>query len=90
MTEEPTYGKYIVIWLWLVGLMIGSVAVSLFPLGGTTVAVIIFSLALVKAVLVALYFMHLRFEHFAYSLIALTPVLLFVILTLALFPDFVN
>ena len=89
MTKGPTYGKYFVIWLWLVGLMIGSVGVSFFPLGGTTVAVIIFAIALVKAVLVALYFMHLRFDHIAYSLIALTPVVLFVILTLALFPDFV-
>jgi caa(3)-type oxidase subunit IV len=44
----------------------------------------------VKAVLVALYYMHLRWEHFAISLMALAPVILFVILTLALFPDFVG
>ena len=48
---------------------------------------LLISMAVVKAVLVALFFMHLRFERRTLSLIAVFPVLLLVILTIALYPD---
>ncbi|MFQ5700358.1 MAG: cytochrome C oxidase subunit IV family protein [Acidobacteriota bacterium] len=44
-------------------------------------------LALSKAFLVALYFMHLRFEKKALTLIALTPLVLCALLMFALLPD---
>jgi len=90
MSQGPSYRKYFIIWLWLVGLMLASVALSALPMGKGTIVLLIFTAAAVKAVLVALYFMHLKFDHLVFSLIALTPVVLFVILTLTLFPDFVS
>ena len=44
-------------------------------------------LAVAKALLVALYFMHLRFERTTLGVIALTPMLLCVFLIIMLLPD---
>ena len=44
-------------------------------------------LAWVKAVLVAMYFMHLRFERRTLALIACVPVMLIIFLTFMLVPD---
>ena len=44
-------------------------------------------LAIVKALLVALYFMHLRYERTTLSVIALTPMLICVFLIIMLLPD---
>lgn len=89
MSVNPTYRQCWIVWIGLVGLLLVAVAVSRLQLPAGIVALLIFGTAVVKALLVALYYMHLRFQHFAVSLMALTPVLLFLILTLALFPDFV-
>ena len=51
---------------------------------------ILIVLAGVKAAMVAAYFMHLRFERRTLALIAIFPVILLVILTIALFPDASN
>lgn len=45
-------------------------------------------MALVKAVLVALYFMHLRFDRKALSFIAFIPLVLCVFVVLMVMPDF--
>ena len=45
------------------------------------------ALALAKATLVAMYFMHLRFEQRVLAVIALTPLVLVAFLTLMLRPD---
>jgi len=44
-------------------------------------------LALVKAVLVGMYFMHLKFEKRTLGIIAMTPLILCTLLILALLPD---
>lgn len=44
-------------------------------------------LALTKAVLVAMYFMHLKFEKRTLGIIAMTPLILCTLLILALLPD---
>jgi cytochrome c oxidase subunit IV len=62
-TEEHAVPNYMAIFWWLLGLTIGEIAWAVIPhhselvLAGGIVA-----LAIVKAVLVALYFMHLKFE----------------------------
>ena len=62
-TDEHTIPNYMAIFWWLLGLTIGEIAWAVMPhrselvLAGGIVA-----LAIVKAVLVALYFMHLKFE----------------------------
>jgi len=62
-TEEHTTPNYLAIFWWLLGLTIVEIAWAVLPhhsklvLGGGIVA-----MAIIKAVLVALYFMHLKFE----------------------------
>jgi caa(3)-type oxidase subunit IV len=51
------------------------------------IAVLLISMACAKAALVALYFMHLRFETKTLGYIALTPIAIAVLLVLVLLPD---
>jgi caa(3)-type oxidase subunit IV len=80
---------YVKIWLWLLGLMALSLGASLLPGGRTLAVTLIFATALAKAVLVALNFMHLRFEPRLLYALLLVPVLFAAVLAVALFPDFV-
>ncbi len=52
-----------------------------------TAGSLLITLAVVKALLVALYFMHLRFEPTTLGVIALTPMLICVFLIIMLLPD---
>lgn len=86
MAQTVTYTHYFRIWVWLVGLVLLSVLASmLFPKGGALV--VIFTAAWVKAVLVALYYMHLRYERWQLAALVLVPLLLVIGLTFTLFPD---
>lgn len=86
MAQTVTYTHYFHIWVWLVGLVLLSVLAStLFPPGGASV--IIFAAAWVKAVLVALYYMHLKYERWQLTALVLVPLLLIIGLTFTLFPD---
>ena len=89
MTSGKTHPNYTAIWLWLLGLMVLSVAASFLPGGRTLAVVVIFAVACVKAVLVAANFMHLRFEPALIYALVLIPVLFLVVLAAALLPDFV-
>jgi cytochrome c oxidase subunit 4 len=84
--QEPNYMG--VFW-WLLGLTIVEVAVgySSKHLPRFYYVGVLMILAGVKAALVAAYFMHLKFERRTLTFIAVFPVLLLVILTMALFPD---
>ena len=79
--------NYVAVWYWLVGLAIGSVIISSLGLPVTVNLLIIFGVALVKAVLVALYFMHLKFEQMLIYSLVFVPLIFFAILLLVLFPD---
>jgi len=52
-----------------------------------TAGTLLVSLAVVKAVIVALYFMHLRFERTILGVIAMTPMMICVFLIVMLLPD---
>ena len=69
--------------------MVAGVLASYLPLGRPAVVGLIFTIAAVKALLVALYYMHLKFERGVIYAMAIVPVVLVVILTFLLFPDFV-
>lgn len=90
MTEaKHAHPKYIAVWAWLLLLLFMSVAAVYLPFSqGLTVA-FIFIVAAVKAGLVAVYFMHLKFEETLVRYIAAIPVVLFIIMTLTLIPDIV-
>ncbi len=87
----PSYGKYIVIWAFLIVLLAVGTFVSYLPISRTGIALIILGISLVKTALVCLYFMHMKFEKFVpiwavavfpFFLLGLAGLLLFLGLTL--------
>ena len=86
-----TEPNYMAIFWWLLALTIleliaGSLPSSaMYPYIAKVALLIV--MAVTKAVLVALYFMHLKFETRTLGIIALTPMLLCVFLLFMLIPD---
>ena len=89
MTTGKAHPNYVMIWVWLVALVAASLAASLLPGGRTLAVIVLFAAAIAKALLVALNYMHLRFEPRLIYLIALVPLFFALVLAVALFPDFV-
>lgn len=88
--EKHTGPSYVAIWVWLVVLLVAGLGVTYLPsLVPPTVVVLIFGIAIGKAVLVARYYMHLRGEHVLILAIAGIPVLLCIGMVLTLIPDIV-
>jgi len=81
---EPNYMG--VFW-WLLALTIIEIAVIYMPIAKLIIVILLVGLALTKAALVALYFIHLKFERATLGLIAVTPLLLCLFLILMLSPD---
>lgn len=83
--------NYIGVFWWLVGLTIAELLVAVVPIGPMypkiVQAALLIGLALGKAGLVALYFMHLKFEKRTLGVIALTPLLICTLLIISLLPD---
>ncbi|MBI2358054.1 MAG: cytochrome C oxidase subunit IV family protein [Deltaproteobacteria bacterium] len=79
--------NYIAVFWWLLALTILEIAVIYMPFTRLVVVILLVGLALTKAMLVALYFMHLKFERLTLWIIALTPLILCVFLILMLTPD---
>ena len=79
---------YLMIWIWLLALVLVSVAAaSILP--KTQALVLIFTVAIVKALLVARNYMHLKYERAIIYAIVLIPLTFIIILFFTLFPDFV-
>lgn len=87
--QEPNYMKIFYALFVLTVLEVGAaylnVLVAGFPLW--LLGLILVVLALVKAALVGMYFMHLKFEKRALGIIAMTPLILCTLLIIALLPD---
>jgi len=81
--------NYVAVWAWLVLLLIISVSAVYLPFSQGITVTFIFIVAAVKAYLVAVNFMHLKFEESLVRYIAAIPVILFIILVLTLIPDMV-
>jgi cytochrome c oxidase subunit 4 len=79
--------NYIGVFWWLLVLTIIEIAVIYLPIAKFAIAVMLIVLAVTKAALVALYFMHLKFERITLGWIALSPFILCVFLILMLLPD---
>ncbi len=82
--QEPNYMAVFYILAILTGLEIGVIYL---PIAKLIIGLLLVSLALVKAMLVAMYFMHLKFEKRTLGIIALTPLILCTLLIFALLPD---
>lgn len=83
--NRPT--SYVVIFWWLGILTVLEIGAASLGIPTGAKGALLVSMALGKAALVALYFMHLRFETRTLSLIAITPLVLCVFLLLMLMPD---
>lgn len=64
----PSWLRYVVVWIVLLGLTLLSWLISLAHLGGTDIAVALV-IAVVKASLVGIFFMHLGAERFSVRMI---------------------
>lgn len=87
--QEPNYMKIFyslfVLTILEVGVAYANAIWAGFPL--LLLGFLLIVLALAKAALVGMYFMHLKFEKRALGIIALTPLLLCTLLIIALLPD---
>jgi cytochrome c oxidase subunit 4 len=84
---EHKHPNYMAIFWYLAILTVVEIAVIYAPLPKVTIVVLLCALALGKAALVAMYFMHLRFETRTLGLVAITPLMIATLLVFLLLPD---
>ncbi len=82
--EHP---KYMNIFWWLLALTIIEIAVAIPDYVAILKGILLIGLACSKALLVANYFMHLKFEKRTLAIIVVTPFFICVLLVFALMPD---
>ena len=82
--DEP---NYMLIFYWLAGLTALEVAVTYMPMPKILMIALLVGLALAKATMVAMYFMHLKFERSTLGLIAVIPPVLLVMFVCITYPD---
>ena len=86
-SEAHSTAKYLKIFYILLALTIVEVAIVYMHLPKMLLVSLLIVLAVWKAALVAMHFMHLKFEKRTLALIALSPFVLCVFLILMLLPD---
>ena len=67
---------YFIIWAWLAGLMLAGVLLSELPIPKVAIVLLVLFLSSIKALLVALYYMHLKMDRRLLSFIAVAPLVL--------------
>jgi len=91
MAGAHKHPNYMAIFYWLAILTVGEIGVVFLPhyisMGKMAVGVFLCAFALVKAALVAMYFMHLKFETRTLALIAVTPLTIATLLVFVILPD---
>ena len=86
--QEHAHPRYMLIWLILAVLTGAEVIYAFMPLNKVVLAVGLVFMALWKAALVAMYYMHLRYEPARLWILAISPLPLAVILVLAVITEF--
>jgi len=87
MEKEHAHPNYMAIFYWLFGLTVAELAVSYMGLPKSFAVALLVALAIAKAALVAMYFMHLKYEVRTLGLIAITPAVLLVMFLFITHPD---
>jgi cytochrome c oxidase subunit 4 len=89
MTEqEHAHPRYILIWVILLVLTLAEVGYAFMDLPKLILALGLIFMAVWKAVLVAMYYMHLRYEPARLWILAISPIPLAFILVLAVITEF--
>ncbi|MDQ3698778.1 MAG: cytochrome C oxidase subunit IV family protein [Gemmatimonadota bacterium] len=88
-TAHAKHPPYIGIWVVLAVLTLVEVGVAFLPWPKWVLIALLLGLAVWKALLVALYFMHLRFETNRLRILAVAPLPLAVILVTAVITEFI-
>jgi len=89
MTEqEHAHPRYILIWVILLVLTLAEVGYAFMDLPKLMLAVGLIIMAVWKAVLVAMYYMHLRYEPRRMWILAVSPIPLAILLVLAVITEF--
>ena len=89
MSPRSTVATYLVIFGWLLGLTALEVSVVMAGWPQVAIVTLLISTALAKAMLIALFFMHLKFDRWTVWLLPGIPVMLAVFFVGMLFPDLV-
>lgn len=87
--KHPTVLTYWAIYGGLLGLTVLEVIVVMMGWPRGAIVILLISTALAKAILIALYFMHLKFDRPAVWWLPGIPVVMGILFVLALFPDIV-
>ena len=87
METAEAHPNYMAIFYWLFGLTVAELAVAYMGLPKALMVALLVGLAVAKAALVAMYFMHLKFEVRTLGLIAITPPILLVMFLFITYPD---
>lgn len=89
MAEAHKHPNYVTIWVWLAGLTIAELGIAFLDWPKQLLIFILIGLALWKALLVALFYMHLRFEGNRMRIFAIAPLPLTIIVVVAVLTEYV-
>ncbi len=84
------YRTYLLTWVWLLAITALEITVIFIGLARSLVITFLILLALLKAVLIAAYFMHLRHERLTLIYTIVLPLILILVLFLGVARDAVN
>lgn len=88
MDDTGHHPRYMLIWVVLLVLTLAEVGYAFLPMSKLLLASGLIAMAVMKALLVALYFMHLRYEPKRLWVLAAAPLPLAVILVIAVITEF--
>ena len=89
-THEGGYGVYVKTWLWLLVITLVEVGITFLHMPRPLLVTLLVLLAVMKVVLIAAYFMHLRFERLSLIYMVVMPLILIVALVAGISPDAVT
>ena len=87
MTDNHQEPNYMGVFYLLAVLTVVEIGVIYVPIAKLIIAFMLVIMAVAKAALVGMYFMHLKFEKRTLGMIALTPMVICTLLIFALLPD---
>lgn len=87
--SEHVERPYMKVFAWLGIITLVEVGITFLPIAKLIIILFLIALAVSKALLVAMYYMHLKYDRRILTVIAVSPLVLAALLTLALLPDIV-